>query len=41
MLAVEDQIIVDRVTIWKFLRNYGKTWCLARKEGSGRPSKIT
>ena len=41
LLAEEDHILVTRVTIWKFLWNYAKTSSLARKEGSGRPSKIT
>ena len=37
----EEGIHVSRVTIWKFLRRYDETQCLGRKEGSGRPSKIT
>lgn len=41
VLAKEDKIIVTRVTIWKFLRGYAKSGSFARKEGSGRPSKIT
>lgn len=41
VLFDEDHILVSRVTVWKFLRNYAKTQNLARKEGSGRPSKVT
>lgn len=37
----EEGIYVSRVTVWKFLRNYNETKCLSRKEGSGRPAKIT
>ena len=40
-MAEEDQILVSRVTIWKFLQNYNRTHSLARKEGSGLASKIT
>ena len=31
----------SRTTIWKFLREYAMHGSLARKEGSGRPTKIT
>ena len=41
MLTEKDDIIVSRVTIWKFLRNYAHTRSLARREGSGQPSKVT
>ena len=37
----EDYILVNCVTVWKFLRNYAKTQNLARKEGSGQHSKVT
>ena len=37
----EEGIHVSRVAIWRFLRRYDETQCLGRKEGSGRPSKIT
>lgn len=36
-----DNIVISRVAIWKFLRRYAELQCLSRKEGSGRPSKIT
>ena len=36
-----DGIDISRVAIWKFLRRYAEQQCLSRKEGSGRPSKIT
>ena len=36
-----DRIHVSRVTVWKFIRNYRETRCIARREGSGHPTKIT
>ena len=41
LLAEDDHILVTCLTIWRFLRNYANTQSLARKEGSGRPSKVT
>ena len=40
-LIKEEGISVSRVGIWKFLCHYSRTRCLARREGSGRPTKIT
>ena len=40
LLRAED-IRATRVGIWKFLVRYSRTQCLLRKEGSGRPTKIT
>ena len=40
-LLREEGINVSRVGVWKFLRHYEKTGCVSRKEGSGRPTKIT
>ena len=40
-LEEEEKIVISRVAIWKFLKRYAKSQCLSRKEGSGRPSKIT
>lgn len=40
LLAAEG-INISRVSVWKFLRHYKRTGCVARKEGSGRPTKIT
>ena len=40
-LEEEEKIVISRVAIWKFLKRYTKLQCLSRKEGSGRPSKIT
>ena len=37
----EENLNVSRQTIWKFLCNYIKSACIGRKEGSGRPSKIS
>ena len=37
----EEGIRVSRVGIWKFLRLYKATGSVSRREGSGRPSKIT
>ena len=33
--------LADSVSVWKFIRHFRETNCLARKEGSGRPTKIT
>ena len=41
MLKEKDGICVSRVTVWKFLCGYAETGSVGRKEGSGRPSKIT
>ena len=40
-LLAEEGINISRVSVWKFLRHYKRTGCIARKEGSGRPTKIT
>lgn len=40
-LKKEENLDVSRQTIWKFLCNYIKSGCIGRKEGSGRPSKIS
>ena len=41
-LKREDRLNVSRQAIWKFLRDYCKSGgCIGRKEGSGRPSKIS
>ena len=37
----DEGIFVSRVGIWKFLRVYRSTGSVARREGSGRPTKIT
>lgn len=37
----EESIVISRVSIWKFIRRYERSGTLARKEGSGRPTKIT
>ena len=37
----EEGIAVSRISIWKFLRQYTVSQCLSRKEGSGRPTKLT
>ena len=37
----EEGIFVSRVGIWKFLQVYRSTGSIARREGSGRPTKIT
>lgn len=37
----DEGIFVSRVGIWKFLRVYRCTGSIARREGSGRPTKIT
>ena len=40
-LLEEDGIITSRVTVWKFIHHFRETQCISRKEGSGRPTKIT
>ena len=40
-LLKEEGIRVSRVGVYKFLRRYQSTRAIRRKEGSGRPSKIT
>ena len=40
-LLRKEGINISRVTVWKFLLHYKGTGCIARKEGSGRPTKIT
>lgn len=40
-LISAEGINVSRVSIWKFLKFYHKTNCLSRKDGSGRPTKLT
>lgn len=40
-LLEDEGVYVSRVTVWKFLRHFEETNCLSRKEGSGRPTKIT
>lgn len=40
-LLQDEGIIVSRVSIWKFLYRYKRTGTIARKEGSGRPTKVT
>ena len=40
-LLKEEGIRISRVSIWKFISRYEKTGCVARKEGSGRPAKIS
>ena len=40
-LCKEEGITVHRSNVWRFLRNFVRTGCLGRKEGSGRPSVIT
>ena len=40
-LCQQEEIVTNRVTVWRFLCFYEKTGCIMRKEGSGRPSKIT
>ena len=37
----EEGINVSRVGIWKFLRVYRSTGSTRRREGSGRPTKVT
>ena len=37
----DEGIFVSRVGIWKFLRVYRTTGSIGRREGSGRPTKIT
>ena len=36
-----EGIHISRVSVWKFIRHFRETNCLARKEGSGHPTKIT
>ena len=36
-----EGIHISRVSVWKFIRHFREMNCLARKEGSGRPTKIT
>ena len=40
-LLKEEGIRISCVSIWKFTSRYEKTGCVARKEGSGRPAKIS
>ena len=40
-LLQDEEIIISRVSIWKFLSRFKRTGTIARKEGSGRPTKIT
>ena len=40
-LLKDEGIVVSRISIWKFLCLYANTLCISRKEGSGRPSKLT
>ena len=40
LLAVEG-IFVSRVMVWKFIRQFCATGCISRKQGSGRPTKVT
>ena len=40
-LLREEGVNVSRVGVWKFLCHYKKMGCVNRKEGSGRPTKIT
>ena len=40
-LLEEEGILISRVSVWKFIRHFRETNCLGRKEGSGRPTKIT
>jgi len=40
-LLEADGVYVTRVTVWKFVRRFRETRCIARKEGSGRPTKLT
>ena len=40
-LLKEEGICISRVSVWKFLCNFNETNCISRKEGSGRPTKIT
>ena len=40
-LLEEEGIHISRVSVWKFIRHFREKNCLARKEGSGRPTKIT
>lgn len=40
-LLRKEGVNVSRVSVWKFLRLYKRTGCVARREGSGRPTKIT
>lgn len=40
-LLQDEGIIVSRVSIWRFLNRYKRTGTIARKEGSGRPTKVT
>ena len=40
-LLEEEGLYTSRITVWKFLRNFKETKCLSRREGSGRPTKIT
>ena len=41
LLLEEENIRVSRISVYKFLRRYSETASIARKPGSGRPSKIT
>ena len=40
-LLAGEGIFVSRVTVWKFIRQFCATGCISRKQGSGRPTKIT
>ena len=41
LLLEEENIQVSQISVYKFLRSYSETASIARKPGSGRPSKIT
>ena len=36
----EEGIRISRVSVWKFISRYQQTGCVARKEGSGRRTKM-
>lgn len=40
-MLVMEGIRVSRVSVWKFLQRFAASKSLARKEGSGRPTKLT
>ena len=40
-LLKEEDIVVSRVSVWKFIARFERSGSLARKEGSGRPTKLT
>ena len=41
LLLEEENIWVSQISVYKFLRRYRETASIARKLGSGRPSRIT